>query len=375
MTAGGSCGCAASGPGVGVGNRGLPRLRRAVWLRAAMQRLFPYALAGLAWLLGGCGRQTPAAEQGATPPVELTRVRFQLDGDPQIEAGGYFLAQARGFYRAGGLEVEIISGGPGGDAKEQVAAGSAELGATDGNCVIAAVSRGRPLVIVGAEMQRSPLGLMFHHTRPLRSFRDLDGRTLIANTSMVWVDFLQRSQRVRFDRMPYTADLTGFIADESLVRQCFVTQEPFVTEQRGAKVGFLLVADSGFDPYRVIYANRAFAARHPEAIRRFLAATVAGYNELIEGDPTPAFAAIAAANPAMAREVMEHGLAMMRELRLVQGRREDHERTGRIVADRIAGQIEQLRQFNQLARPVAVDEVARFDLVPVEDSRPTERIP
>ncbi len=325
-------------------------------------------------LLGGCGRQAPAESDALHTPAPV-RVRFQLDWYPQIESGGYFLAQARGYYQAQGLEVEIAPGGPGVEAKERVATGEAELGATDGNCVIAAAARGRPLVIVGAEMQRSPLGLMFHHTRPLRNFRDLDGRTLIANSSMVWVDFLQRSQRVRFDLMPYTTDLTGFIADESLVRQCFVTQEPFVAEQRGAKVGFLLVADSGFDPYRVIYANRAFAARHPGAIRRFLAATVAGYNELINGDPEPAYAAIAAANPAMSREVMARGLAMMRELRLVQGRTEDRERIGRIVADRIGRQIEQLQQFNQLARLVTVDEVARFDLVPVEDSRTTEGTP
>ncbi len=324
-------------------------------------RFVQVAAAGVLLALAGCSRPAEDSEPAATAPLPL---RVQLDWLPQIELGGYYQAQAKGFYRAQGLEVELFPGGPGVPIKEIVGEGRAQLGATDGNGVLVAISRGLPLLIVGAEMQRNPNALMFHRTHPLRSFRDLDGRTLIASASMAWVDYLQRSQNVRFDLMPNSVDLTMFVADETLVRQCYVTQEPFLAARMGADVGTLMLYEADYDPYRVIYANRDFAARNPAVVRRFLAATIAGYNDLIEGDPAPAFAAISAANPAMTSELMQHSLQQMRALRLVEGRAEQGERTGRIVRERVARQIDQLRQSGQLARPLDVEDVARFDLLP-----------
>lgn len=329
-------------------------------------RLTPLLAGGLLQALFGCGRQGPAdREQAPEATAAPVHVRLQLDWYPQIESGGYYQAQARGFYAQQGLVVEIVPGGPGVPIKENVAEGRAEIGATDGNGVIVSVARGLPLTIVGAEMQRNPQALMFHRTHPLRTFRDLDGRTLIASGSMAWVEFLQRSQRVRFDLMPNTASLAGFVADESLVRQCFVTQEPYHAELLGAQVDTLMLADAGYDPYRVIYTSRAFAEKHPDVLRRFLVATIAGYDDLIDGDPAPAFAAIAAANPAMQPALMQHSLERMRALRLVQGREAEGERIGRIIRERIGKQIEQLQQLDLLARPLEIDEVARFDLLPV----------
>ncbi len=329
------------------------------------------AAVALVAVVGGCAREkAPLVEAFSEEKPRL--LRLQIDWLPQIESGGYYQAQARGYYRALGLQVEIHGGGPGVPSKENVAAGVADIGAGDGNCVLVAASRGKPLVIVGAEMQHSPVGLMFHRTRPLRSVRDLDGRTVVASGDLAWVDYLQSTQRVRFDLRPATADLAGFVVDESLVRKCFVTQEPFVAERLGAKVGALLLADSGYDPYRVIYSSRDFAEKNPEAIRRFLAATIAGYNDLLGGDPTPAFRAIAAANPGMAEETMLHSLARMRELRLVEGRAAEGERTGRIARERIARDLERMQATGLVDGALSLSAVARFDLVPIEGAYPME---
>lgn len=328
-----------------------------------LHRILKLATAGTVLALAGCGQQ--AGERTIKEERFPATLRFQLDWQPQIESGGYYMAKARGYYAQRGLTVEIVSGGPGVPIKENVAEGRAEIGATDGNGVIVAISRGLPLVIVGAEMQRNPQALMFHRTRPLHSFRDLDGRTLIASASMAWVDFLQRSQGIRFDLMPNTPDLASFVADESLVRQCFATQEPYLAEKMGAQVGLLMLADIGYDPYRVIYTSRSFAQNHPEALRRFLAGTIEGYDELIDGDPEIAYAAVAVANPSMSPSLMRHSLGQMRALRLVQGRSTESERTGRIIRERIAKQIEQLQELGLLAKPLSVDDVARFDLLPV----------
>lgn len=311
---------------------------------------------------GGCAKKTEeTAVHGGLP-----RVRLQMDWFPQTEYGGYYQAAERGFYRDAGLEVEFIAGGPGVPAKETVALGRAEFGMTDGNDVLVAISRGVPLVIVGVEMQHNPQGIMFHEEHPLARFEDLDGKTLMAGAGSAWVEYLRRSRNLRFDLLPLTEDLTSFLADKTFIRQCFVTQEPYFATQRGAKVGTLLIADSGYDPYRVIFTSREFLQRHPEKVRAFVGATVRGYAEFISGDPAPGFAALAAANPLMTPDVMEFSLGAMRRLRLVEGDPAAGESAGVLQRARIEGQIRILAELGLLGRELDVDEVADFEIFPLD---------
>lgn len=306
----------------------------------------------------GCSKK----REETTTPGGLARVRLQMDWFPQTEYGGYYQAAALGYYRDAGLEVEFIPGGPGVPVKESVALGRAELGMTDGNDVLVAISRGVPLVIVGAEMQRNPQGIMFHAEHPLADFRDLDGKTLMAGPGSAWVEYLRRSRKLEFDLLPLTEDLTSFLADKTSIRQCFVTQEPYFAGQRGANVGTLLIANSGYDPYRVIYTSREFLEKHPEKVRAFVAATVRGYTDYISGDPAPAFAALAAANPLMTPDVMEFSLAAMRRLRLVEGDAAAGESAGVLQRARIEGQIRILSELGLLGRDLTADEVASFSI-------------
>jgi len=310
----------------------------------------------------GCARK----KEEAAAPGGLARVRLQMDWFPQTEYGGYYQAEARGYYREAGLEVEFIPGGPGVPAKETVALGRAELGMTDGNDVLVAISRGVPLVIVGAEMQHNPQGIMFHAEHPLADFKDLDGKTLMAGAGSAWVEYLRRSRKLQFDLLPLTEDLTSFLVDKRFIRQCFVTQEPYFAAQNGAKVGTLLIANSGYDPYRVIYTSREYLEKNPEKVRAFVAATVRGYTDYVTGDPAQAFAALAAANPLMTPDVMKYSLDAMRRLKLVEGNAAAGESAGVLQRARIEGQIKILSELGLLGRELTADEVADFGIFQLE---------
>jgi NitT/TauT family transport system substrate-binding protein len=311
----------------------------------------------------------PACRKSAEPARTadgVTAVRMHLDWYAQTEYGGYYQARERGYYRESSLNVEIIHGGPSVGVKEAVALGRAEFGCTDGNDVIVAIARKQalPIVIVAAEMQQNPQGIMFHNAHPVRTFEDLAGRDFMARPGSAWVDYFRRSRGINFNLLPVTTDLTSFLADETMVRQCFVTQEPHAAEQSGAKVGTLLIADSGYAPYRVIFTSRDFLVKHPEIVRAFVAASARGFNDLLEGDPAPAFGVLQQANPVMTPDIMNYSLGAMKRLRLVQGDAAKGERTGLITRERIAQQIEILGSLELLEKPVSVDDVAVFDFVP-----------
>ena len=96
----------------------------------------------------------------------------------------------------------------------------------------------------------------------------------------------------------------------------------------------------------------------------FVAATVRGFDDMLEGDPAPAFAALQKANALMTPDVMAFSREAMKTLRLVQGDPARGERTGLITRERIARQIEILQSLGQLGKALTVEDVAAFGLAP-----------
>jgi NitT/TauT family transport system substrate-binding protein len=316
------------------------------------------AAAGGAFLSGCSPRVEPAAAPG------LVKLRFQTDWFPQPEHGGYYQALAKGYYAAEGLDVEILPGGPNAQVMAGVAVGRAELGMTNGDDVIVAVARGVPVKMVGAEMQRDPQGILFHAANPLRSLRDLEGRTLMAGSGSTWIEVARQKLGVKFNLLPLVGDLTRFINDPRFVQQCFVTNEPFFLRQRGVEVGALLIANDSYAPYRVMFTSRKFLAEQPEVVAKFVRASIRGWEDYLTGDPAPANQLIAAKRSDLSPEFMAYSIRAMNEYQLVRGDAAKGEFTGQLTAARLAQQIALLQEVGVLDKPVQVEDVATLAFIP-----------
>ena len=326
-------------------------------------------VAGLAALpVAGC-RPKPPASAGA--PV---KVRFQTDWFPEPEHGGYYQAQVRGFYAAEGLEVDIVAGGPNAAVLVTVATGRADLGMTNGNDVITAVARGVPVKIVAAEMQHDPQGILFHDEHPIHTLRDLDGRTIMAGPGSVWVELVQRKYGIKFTLLPLVGDLARFMNDPTFLQQCFVTNEPYFARQRGAHAGALLLAatDSGYDPYRVIFAGDGFLTKNPDTVRRFVRASVKGWLDYLNGDPSPANRRLRELRPDLPADFFAYCIQTMKEHRLVEGRAERGERAGLLQPARLQDQMELLAGLGIVSDPMPLERFVSFDFLPADPKKPAE---
>ena len=313
--------------------------------------------------LAGCGRKT----ETAAAPGTLTKVRFQTDWFPQPEHGGYYQALARGFYAAEGLEVEILPGGPNAAVMTAVATGRADLGMTNGDDVIVAVARGVPIKIVAAEMQRDAQGILFHQEHPLRSIRDLDGRTIMAGVGSAWLQYAQKHYGIKFNITPLVGDLARFMHDPRFIQQCFVTNEPYFVGQRGAKAGTLLIAsEGGYEPYRVMFASQDLIAHQPEVVRRFVRASLKGWTDYLQGDPRPGNDLLLKLRPDLTPEFLAYSIKAMLDYRLVLGDPQRDERMGQLTAKRLQHQIDLLQEIGVLDQPLQADEVAAMEFLPDE---------
>jgi NitT/TauT family transport system substrate-binding protein len=223
----------------------------------------------------GCARNPPPAT--AAPSVVASpvprKVRLQTDWLPQAEHGGFYQALVKGYYAAAGLEVDILSGGPGISIRPQVATGAVEFGMNRSDDTLTAVDSGLPLVIVGAFFQHDHLGLLLHADDPAKAFADLGGRTITAMPGLAWIQFVQKKYAISLQLRPTTPGLTSFFSDRTEIRQCLVTSEPFFATRQGVPVRTLSIAESGYDAYHILITGRAFMREHPAAVRAFMAAT------------------------------------------------------------------------------------------------------
>lgn len=313
-----------------------------------------------ALLLGGCRRK----EAVVIPPGGLRKVVLQTDWFPQAEHGGFYQALAKGFYREAGLDVEILPGGPGATIKLSVAKGLADFGMYRSDDVIVAASRGLPLIIVGAVLQHDPEALLVRASSPVKTLADLNGRSVIAPPSMTWIPYVKQKYGIKFDLRPLNYGLAVFLVDPEAIQQCMMTSEPYFAEQRGVKVRTVPLADSGYDPYHSIICRRELVRNSPDVVRTFVAASIRGWRDYLEGDPAPAHALIQQRNSQMSAGQLEYSRRALIVHALVTGDPAHGERIGRISLKRIQQQIDVLTEMKILEVPVTAASVATRAFLP-----------
>lgn len=309
------------------------------------------AVAALTQILAGCHGHQASADNGQFP------VRLQLDWYPQPEHGGFYTAQMLGYYRAEGLDVTLLPLPQYGSAAQIVSTGQADIGLGSSDQILEWDSNGLPLVAVAATMQHDPQAIMVHKDSPIRDFKDLEGHTISAQTGATWLKYVTSRYNLRSMReVPSTLSIANFLADPGYVQQIFITSEPFFARQAGAQVRTLLISSSGYDPYRVQFTTRDFAAQHPDVVAKFVRASIRGWQEYLR-NPAPTNALLLKLNPALNPAQEDFTAQALRDGGFITGIQpvtgsSTADKTGQMIASRWQTGYEQLKALGILAGPL-----------------------
>jgi NitT/TauT family transport system substrate-binding protein len=329
-------------------------------------------LLALGLLATSCRRAADPAVATPEPTApKLTRVTVQLDWIPEPEHGGFYQAEARGFFRAAGLDVVLLPGGPNAFALQKIATGQADIAQQDSTNVLLAIAEGLPVIHIGAVFQNDPSVLMLHADNPVSRFEDLNGKTIMARPEWAFIPYLKKKYGIDFKLIPQNFSVANFVGNRDFIQQGYYIAEPFHIVRGGAQPPkFLYAWDAGFDAYTVLAANRPWVEKNPETARIFLAAYIRGWNDYLQGDPTAAHALMKQGNPNASDEFLAFSREQIIRERLVTGRKpSEGDLTGRVTEDRFRTQILQLEELGILpAGKLSVDRVVRTDLLP--PSRP-----
>lgn len=249
------------------------------------------------------------------------KVTFLTSWLAQAEHGGFYQAKATGLYAAEGLDVAITMGGPQVNGMQLMLGGEADIMMGYDFQVLSGVAKGLPVVTVAASFQKDLQGMMTH--ADVRDLDDLKGRTiLIAAPGRLswWPWFKEKFGYGDAQLQPYTFNLQPFFADASIAQQSYPSSEPFQAMEKGVPARFFLFADYGYPPYgTTMVTTEPFLAAHPDVVRRFVKASIAGWKSYLQGDPSPGNKLIQADNPKMSDAQIAFGISRMRELHIVDG--------------------------------------------------------
>ncbi len=252
----------------------------------------------------------------AGPARAADKVVFGTNWLAQAEHGGFYQALATGIYAGHGLDVEIRMGGPQVNHSQLLIAGRIDFNmGGEGYGALNYVQNDIPVRAVAAIFQKEPRVLIAHPDTGVTTLASLRGRPILLSNDALqtfWL-WLKQTQGFTDDQIrPYNFSAAPFLADPKMVMQGYLSSEPYVLSKAGVAPVVLLLADYGYDTYSTtIEARQEVIDRNPDLVRRFVTASILGWQSYLHGDRAAADAMITAANPDMTQDQIDYAVAVM----------------------------------------------------------------
>jgi NitT/TauT family transport system substrate-binding protein len=249
------------------------------------------------------------------------KITFLTSWFAQAEHGGFYQAKATGLYEKAGLDVTVKSGGPQVNGMQLLLGGEADIIMGYDIQVLTSIEKGLPVTTIGTSFQKDLQGMMTH--TDIKTLADLKDKTILIATpsyTSYWPWLKQKYGFSETQLKPYTFNLQPFFADANTAQQAYPSSEPFQAMQKGIEVNYFLFADDGYPPYgTTMVTTTKLVKEKPDALKRFVHATMEGWKSYVYGDPSPGNALIKAANPKMSDEQIAFGIKRLRELKVLNG--------------------------------------------------------
>ena len=249
-----------------------------------------------------------------------TAVKFGTNWVAQGEHGGFYQAVEDGSYKACGLDVTIVPGGPQVNNRAMMLAGKVDFNMA-GNLLSTfnAAAEGVPVVAVAAIFQKEPQVFLTHPGKG-KTFEDLKKLKIYVSDEGFASYYMWMKSAYGFtdeQREVYTFNMAPFIADENSAIHGYVSSEPLMVEKEaGWKPDELLLADAGYSTYSTLIETMADTlASRPEVVQCFVDGSAKGWYNYLYGDSSKADARIKADNP----DITDEQLAFARKQLMAYG--------------------------------------------------------
>ncbi|CAN5357628.1 ABC transporter substrate-binding protein [soil metagenome] len=308
------------------------------------------------------------------------KATFRLKWLPQAQFAGYYVAKAKGFYDAAGVDLTINPGGPNLSSEALVAAGNDTLGVGSGtDSILVARSKNLPLVALALKFQLSANIWVARKSSGITSPKDFRGKkvgTFFTGAQYSLYSMLAKAgvPQSEVTIVQLGASVAPFVDGELdvITTVSYNTLITLKTRVKEDELVFMTAEQFGLvrqdDP---IITSEKVMAEKPQLVQAVLGASLKGWKYALENKKEAIDIVMAASSGG--NLVRSHQEAMLNEIeRLMLGFNGKTKGLGYMDKPTIARQQDVLIEFKALPAPVDIDKgfVTKFwDAVPDADKK------
>ena len=219
--------------------------------------------------------------------IALEKVSVQLLWLDQFQFAGYYMAKEKGFYKEADLEVDIkkysFKYAKDHSIVDDVLLGESDYGIGRSN-LITEKSKGKDIVALASIFQSSPLILLALKSSKINNIEDLANRKIMLTNSTIGTTSIKAmlvSNGIALDSkniQAHSFNLNDLINKKTELMGSYVSNEPYILEQKGIEYKIFSPKDEGYDFYSdILFTSSKEISLHPERTERFLKASLKGW--------------------------------------------------------------------------------------------------
>ncbi|MER8824129.1 ABC transporter substrate-binding protein [Mesorhizobium sp. M0991] len=259
----------------------------------------------------GIGLVLAAVANSSVGAAEKAKVT--LNWLPDNASVGIIYADALGYYKDAGIELEIEPGKGSGATSQLVAGGSTDIGLAAASSAIGIAAKGAPLKIIAPIWQVADWGITSLKDTPISSPKDLEGKTIAVqpgSADMPLFDTMVRANGV--DKSKINLQMTagtggiGLLAEKKVDGVSAAPGDIMIPlAEKGIEAKQMFYKDWGASiPGLSLIAREDKLQQNPEFYKKFVDATLRGYAAVAK-NPEAAIDALRERYPdAAAKEVL-----------------------------------------------------------------------
>lgn len=232
-----------------------------------------------------------ACQNNNGQPAELKQVKVVLDWTPNTNHTGLYVAQAKDYFKAQGLDVEILLPGDAG-VIQTVASGNAQFGVSYQEELTQSRVQNVPAISIAAIIQHNTSGFASPTTKNIKSPKDFAGKTYGGWGSPVEEAVIQSVMELEgasADNVNFVSigDVDFFTAVERDIdfAWAFYAWTGIEAELRNFPLNMIYVKDLSpkLDYYTpILITSEKLTKEDPELVKAFMAAVSQGYEFAIQ---------------------------------------------------------------------------------------------
>jgi len=215
---------------------------------------------------------------------EEDKITLQLDWLHQFQFAGYYIAKEKGFYSDNNLDVKFKEFNNSINLAQSVLNNKNTYAVGKSSLIIDKLNN-KNIVLLSAIYQNSPMALLTLKKSNINKISDLKNKKVMLSPdakAAVNINSMIKSQNIRLEDInfiPHTFNLNDLISGKVDAIGCYLSNEPFILENKNIEYKIFNPNSYGFDFYGgILFTSQDEVIKNHKRVKAFNDASIKGWN-------------------------------------------------------------------------------------------------